>query len=164
MSEILDDANPDDDGFDEDEDEDDIDEALEELDRDYAASSWSTTLKNPVVLAVTALVVAIVSMLGLLSTYLLVNAILLAHPTEGSVFSVRVSGLIELGLALLAVVLAYLAHGEARVEPELPAHRIARWIAGAALLLAIVSIAESGASLLILLAAHVPSLPNTSGG
>jgi hypothetical protein len=165
VSEILGDAvDPDDDGFDdEDEDDGEFDEALEELDRAYASSSWSITLKNPVVLAVTALALSIVSLLSLLSTYVLVNAIVLAHPTEGSVFSARVSGLVELGLALLAVVFAYIAHGEARTEPDLPAHRIARWIAGAALLLAIVSIAESGISLLILLGAHVPSLPDVTG-
>jgi hypothetical protein len=164
MSEILGGAEPDGDGFDEDEDEDDFDEALEELDRAYASSGWSTTLTSPVALAITALVLSLVSLIGLLSTYLLVNSIALAHPTENSIFGARVSALVELGLALLAVLLAYLAHGAARIDPELPAHRVARWIAGAALLLAIVSIAESGVSLLILLGAHAPSLPNTSGG
>jgi hypothetical protein len=159
MSEILGDADPDDDGFDE--DGDDFDEALGELDRAYASSGWSTTLTSPVVLAITALALAIVSLIGLLSTYLLVNSIALAHPTENSIFGVRVSAFVELGLALLAVLLAYLAHGAARIDPELPAHRVARWIAGAALLLAIVSIAESGVSLLILLGAHAP---NVSGG
>jgi hypothetical protein len=162
MSEILGGAEPDGDGFDE--DEDDFDEALEELDRAYASSGWSTTLTSPVALAITALVLSLVSLIGFLSTYLLVNSIALAHPTENSIFGVRVSALVELGLALLAVLLAYLAHGAARIDPELPAHRVARWIAGAALLLAIVSIAESGVSLLILLGAHAPSLPNTSGG
>ena len=140
MSEILSDAEPDDDGFDEDE----FDEAVEEFDRAYAASGWSTTLTSPVVLAVTALALSIVSLIGLLSTYLLVNSIALAHPTEGSVFGVRVSALVELGLALIAVLLACLAHSAARIDPELPAHRVARWIAGAALLLAIVSIVRIG--------------------
>ncbi|HEY5051746.1 MAG TPA: hypothetical protein VII50_12665, partial [Acidothermaceae bacterium] len=90
-----------------------------------------------------------------------VNSIAVAHPAENAIFGLRVSALVELGLALLAVLLAYLAHSAARIDPDLTAHRVARWMAGAALLLAIVSIAESGASLLIMLGAHAPAV---SGG
>lgn len=159
MSEVIGDTDPADDLIDEDEDVDD--EELDALDRAYASSGWSATLTSPMALSVAALVLATVSLIGLLSSYLLVNSIALAHPANNAIFSVRVSALIELGLAVLAVLLAFLAHSAARIDPDLPAHRAARWIAGAALLLATISIVESGGSLLILLGAHASS---ASGG
>lgn len=158
MSDILGNTDPDD--IIDDDEGDDLDDVLDDLDRAYAASGWSTTLTSPVTLSVTALVLAVVSLIGLLSTYLVVNSIAVAHPAETAVFGVRVSALVELGLALLAVLFAFLAHGAGRIDPELTAHRAARWIAGAALLVAIVSIAESGISLLITIGAHAAS----SGG
>jgi hypothetical protein len=153
MSEILGGTDPDDDLIGEDED-DEFDDELDALDRAYASSGWSTTLTSPVALGIAALVLAIVSLIGLLSTYLVANSIALAHPANNAIFSVRVSAAVELGLALLAVLLAVLAHGAARIDPDLPAHRAARSMAGAAVLLAIVSIVESGGSLLVMLGAH----------
>ncbi|HEY5050214.1 MAG TPA: hypothetical protein VII50_04890, partial [Acidothermaceae bacterium] len=70
MSDILGGAEPVDDGI----DEDDFDDELEDLDRAYASSGWSTTLTSPVVLGIAALGLAIVSLIGLLSTYLVVNS------------------------------------------------------------------------------------------
>jgi ABC-type multidrug transport system fused ATPase/permease subunit len=162
MSEVLGDTDPDDDDLiDEDDEDDEFDDELDDLDRAHASSEWATTLTSPVALGIAALVLAIVSLIGLLPTYLLVNSIALAHPANNTIFDLRVSALVELGLALLAVLLAFLAHGAARIDPDLAAHRAARWMAGAALLLAIVSIVESGGSLLILLGAHAPGV---SGG
>jgi len=161
MGEILGDTDPDDDLLDGAEEDDDFDDELDDLDRAIAASSWSATLTSPITLGITALVLAIISLIGLLPTYLLVNSIALAHPATNSIFGVRVSALVQLGLGLLALLLAYLAHSGARIDPDLAPHRAARWMAGAALVLAIVSIAESGSSLLILLGAHAAA---TSGG
>jgi len=161
MSEIPGDTNPDDDLIDGTQEDDEFDDEPDDLDRAIAASSWSATLTSPMTLGVAALALAIVSLIGLLPPYLLVNSIALAHPASDSIFGVRVSALVQLGLALLALLLAYLAHSAAGIEPDLAAHRTARWIAGAALLLAIVSIVESGSSLLILLGAHAASV---SGG
>jgi hypothetical protein len=150
MSEVLGDTDPDDDTIDEDEFED-------ELDRAIAASSWSATLTNPVTLGIAALALAIISLIGLLSTYLVVNAVGVAHPAKDAIFGVRITAFVELGLAVIAVVLAFLAHSAARIDPDLPAHRAARWMAGAALLLGLVSIIESVSALLILIGAHVPT-------
>jgi hypothetical protein len=158
MSEILGDTDPDDDIIDEDVE---FADELDDLDRDIAASSWSATLTSPVTLSIAALALAIVSLIGLLSTYLVVNSIGVAHPAENAIFGVRVSAFVELGLALIAVLFAFLAHSGARIDPGLAAHRAARWIAGAALLLSLVSIVESVISLLILIGAHAPVV---SGG
>ena len=161
MSEILGDTDPDDHLLAGAEEDDDFDDELDDLDRAIAASSWSATLTSPITLGITALVLATISLIGLLPTYLLVNSIALAHPATNSIFGVRVSALVQLGLGLLALLLAYLAHSGARIDPDLAPHRAARWMAGAALVLAIVSIVESGSSLLILLGAHAAA---TSGG
>jgi hypothetical protein len=158
MSEILGDTDPADDLIDED---DEFAEELDELDRAIAASRWSVTIASPMTLGIAALALAIVSLIGLLSTYLVVNAIGVAHPAENAIFGVRVSAFVELGLALIAVLLAFLAHSAARIDPDLAAHRAARWIAGAALLLSLISIVESVISLLILIGAHAPAV---SGG
>ena len=155
MSDVLGDSDSPDDLLDDDDEEfDDLD------DLDAAASSgWGVTLTSPEALGISALVLATVSLIGLLSSYLLVNAVTIAHPESSqqsaAIFNVRVTGAIELGLALIAILFAILAHGAARSDPEPDAHKVARALAGGALLLAIVSIVESGGSLLISLAAHV---------
>ncbi|HTC69412.1 MAG TPA: hypothetical protein VK662_07585 [Acidothermaceae bacterium] len=155
MSEVLGDADADDELIEDDDDEEFDD--LDELDPSLAGARWSATLTSPMALAITALVLATISLMSLLSTYLLVNAIALAHPSTSAIFGQRVSAAIELGLALLGVLFAILAHGATRPDPDRTSGRTARAIAGAALLLAIVSIVESGGSLLILLGAHVAS-------
>jgi hypothetical protein len=162
MSEVLGDADANDDLFEDDEDEEEEFDDLDDLDPSLAASGWAATLTSPVALAITALVLATVSLIGLLSSYLLVNAIALAHPANNAIFGQRVSAVVELGLALLAVLFAVLAHSAARPDADRPSGRIARALAGAALLIAIISIAESGGSLLILLGAHPVS--SISGG
>lgn len=158
MSEVLGDPDSPDDLLDDDDDEE-FDE-LDDLDA-AASSGWGVTLTSPEALGIAALVLATVSLIGLLSSYVLVNAVTIAHPESSqqaaSIFNVRVTGAIELGLGLLAILFAILAHGAARSDPEENAHKMARAMAGAALLLGIVSIAESGGSLLISLAAHAAS-------
>jgi hypothetical protein len=158
MSEVLGDADSDDELI---EDDDEEFDDLDELDPSFAEAGWSATLTSPMALAITALVLATISLMSLLSTYLLVNAIALAHPATSAIFGQRVSAAIELGLALLAVLFAILAHGATRPDPERTS-RTARAIAGAALLLAVISIVESGGSLLILIGAHAAS--QVSGG
>ena len=120
MSEILGDTDPDDDLLDETEEDDEFDGELDDLDRAIAASSWSATLTSPITLGIRALALAIVSLIGLLPSYLLVNSIALAHPASDSVFGVRVSALVQLGLGLLALLLAYVAHsgGPHRSRPR----------------------------------------------
>jgi hypothetical protein len=157
MSEVLGDADADDELI-----EDDDDEEFDDLDPSLSASGWAATLTGPVALSITALVLAIVSMIGLLSSYELTNAIALTHPASNTIFGQRISAVVQLGLALLAVLFAVLAHGAARPDADRTSGRIARAVAGAALLIAIVSIAESGGSLLILLGAHPVS--SISGG
>jgi hypothetical protein len=164
MSEVLGDADAHDeliDDEDDDEEFDDLDD-LDDLDPSSSTSGWAATLTSPVALAITALVLATVSLIGLLSSYLLVNAIALAHPANNAIFGQRISAVVELGVALVAVMFAVLAHGAARPDADRPSGRIARALAGAALLIAIVSIAESGGALLIMLGAHAVS--STSGG
>jgi hypothetical protein len=154
MSDVLGDSDSPDDLLDDDDDEefDDLD------DLDAAANSgWGVTLTSPEALSIAALVLATVSLIGLLSTYVLVNAVALARPQSNSIFGLRVTAAVELGLGLLAILFAILAHGAARSDPEQNAHKVARAMAGGALLLGIVSIAESGGSLLISLAAHAAS-------
>jgi hypothetical protein len=158
MSEVLGDADSDDELI---EDDDEEFDDLDDLDSSLAEAGWSATLTSPMALAITALVLATISLMSLLSTYLLVNAIALAHPATSAIFGQRVSAAIELGLALLAVLFAILAHGATRPDPERTS-RTARAIAGAALLLAVISIVESGGSLLILIGAHAAS--QVSGG
>jgi hypothetical protein len=160
MSEVLGDADADDELIEDDDDEEFDD--LDELDPSLSATGWAATLTGPVALSITALVLAIVSLIGLLSSYLLTNAIALAHPASNQIFGQRISAVIELGLGLLAVLFAVLAHGAARPDADQTSGRIARALAGAALLIAIVSIAESGGSLLIMLGAHPVS--SVSGG
>jgi O-antigen/teichoic acid export membrane protein len=160
MSEALGNSDSPDDLLDGDLDDDlDDDEEFDDLDLDAAGGfGWSVTLTSPEALGIASLVLATVSLIGLLSSYLLVNAVTIAHPEtnqqSASIFGVRVTGAVELGLGLLALLFAILAHGAARHDPDEKAHRVARAMAGAALLLALVSIAESGGSLLISLAAH----------
>jgi hypothetical protein len=155
MSEVLGDADADDELIEDDDDEEFDD--LDELDPSAPGAGWSATLTSPMALAITGLVLSTISLMSLLSTYLLVNAIALAHPSTSAIFGQRVSAAIELGLALLGVLFAILAHGATRPDPDRTSGRTARAIAGAALLLALVSIVESGGSLLILLGAHVAS-------
>jgi hypothetical protein len=162
MSEVLGDADANDELIDDDEDDSEEFDDLDDLDPSLSGSGWAATLTSPVALGITALVLATVSLIGLLSSYLLVNAIALAHPANNAIFGQRISAVVELGLALLAVLFAVLAHGAARPDADRPSGRIARALAGAALLLAIISIAESGGSLLILLGAHPVS--SISGG
>src|SRR5450432_1461935 len=108
MSEVLGDADAHDELIDDDEDDDeefdDLDD-LDGLDPSLSTSGWAATLTSPVALAITALVLATVSLIGLLSSYLLVNAIVLAHPAtnDNGIFGQRISAVVALGLALLAV-------------------------------------------------------------
>ena len=152
MSEVLGDADANDELIEDDDDEEFDD--LDELDPSLSAGGWGATLTGPVVLGITALVLAVVSLVGLLSSYLLVNAIALTHPRSDQIFGQRISSVVDLGLGLLAVLFAFLAHGAASPDADRTSGRIGRILAGAALLLAIVSIVESGGSLLILLGAH----------
>ena len=154
MSEVLGDADADDELIEEDDEEFDD---LDDLDPSAPGAGWPATLTSPMALAITALVLAAISLMSLLSSYLLVNAIALAHPSTSAIFGQRVSAAIELGLALLAVLFAILAHGATRPDPDRASGRTARAIAGAALLLAVISIVESGGALLILLGAHAAS-------
>jgi hypothetical protein len=164
MSEVLGDADANDELIDDDEDDSEEFDDLDDLDPSLSASGWAATLTSPVALAITALVLATVSLIGLLSSYLLVNAIVLAHPAtnDNGIFGQRISAVVALGLALLAVLFAVLAHSAARPDADRPSGRIARVLAGAAVLIAIISIAESGGSLLIMLGAHPVS--SISGG
>lgn len=160
MSDVLGNSDSPDDLLDDDDLDDD--EEFDDLDA-LGGSGWSVTLTSPEALGIAALVLATVSLIGLLSSYLLVNAVALAHPQSDSIFGIRVSGAIELGLGLIALLFAVLAHGAARHDPDQGAHRVARAMAGGAFLLALVSIAESGGSLLITLAAHAATAPGAGG-
>ena len=106
MSEVLGDADADDELI---EDDDEEFDDLDDLDPSAPGTGWSVTLTGPMALAITALVLASISLMSLLSSYLLVNAIALAHPSTSAIFGQRVSAAIELGLALLAVLVAILA-------------------------------------------------------
>jgi O-antigen/teichoic acid export membrane protein len=164
MSELLGDPDSPDDLLDDDLDDDEEFDDLDDLDA-AGTSGWAVTLTSPETLGIAALVLATVSLIGLLSSYLLVNAVTLAHPEtnqqSASIFGVRVTGAVELGLGLLALLFAILAHGAARHDPDERAHRVARAMAGGGFLLALVSIAESGGSLLISLAAHAAAATGT---
>jgi hypothetical protein len=153
MTEALGDADSDDDLIEDDEfdDLDDFDGAAPPTD-----SGLGATLTSPAALAIAALVLATVSLIGLLSSYSLVNAFALTHQTTNPAFGPRVSAAVELGLGLLAILFAALAHSASRHELDQPSQRVPRAIAGAAFLLALVSIAESGGALLIMIGAHTP--------
>jgi hypothetical protein len=156
MSEVLGDADPSDNLL----DDDDFDD-LEDFDgaEPPTASGLGSTLASPAALAIAALILATVSMIGLLSSYSLVNAFALTHPTANAAFGARISAAVELGLGLLALLFAGLAHNASRHELDQPAQRLPRALAGAAFLIALISIAESGGSLLIMIGAH----PATGG-
>jgi hypothetical protein len=126
MSEVLGDADPSDNLL----DDDDFDD-LEDFDgaEPPTASGLGSTLASPAALAIAALILATVSMIGLLSSY------------------------------SLALLFAGLAHNASRHELDQPAQRLPRALAGAAFLIALISIAESGGSLLIMIGAH----PATGG-
>ena len=162
MSEVLGESNAHDELIDDDEDDSEEFDDLDDLDPSLSESGWAGTLTGPVALGITAVVLATVSMIGLLSSYQLTNAIALTHPSGDTIFGQRISAVVDLGLGLLAVLFAVLAHGAARPDADRTSGRIARALAGAALLIAIVSIAESGGSLLIMLGAHPVS--SISGG
>jgi hypothetical protein len=157
MSEVLGDADPNDDLI-EDDEFDDLDD-LEGVDTP-PSSGLGSTLASPAALAIAALVLATVSMIGLLSSYTLVNAFALTHTNASTTFGYRVSAAVELALGLLAVLFALLAHSGSRHEPDQRAQRAPRAMAGAAFLIALVSILESGGALLIMIGAH----PAVTGG
>jgi hypothetical protein len=163
MREVLGDGDAPDDLLEDDDDDDEEFDDLDDLDDSPTSSGWAVTLTSPEALGIAALVLATVSLIGLLSSYLLVNAVALVHTQSDAIFGIRVSAAVELGLGLLALLFAILAHGAARSDPDQAAHRVARAMAGGALLLAIVSIAESGGALLISLGAHAAAAA-TGGG
>jgi hypothetical protein len=160
MSEVLGDADPHDGPFHEEYDErrdGNSDPYLEDFRDPYPVAALWSTVSSPPALAITALIVATMSLLGFLSSYLLTSALTASHSQSDQLFGLRVNAWVQLGLGMIAVVLALLAHRAARTDSaETP--RAPRAMAGAALLVALLSIAQSVAALIIVAGAHVPSV------
>jgi hypothetical protein len=164
MSEVLGDAEPHEETFDarydDVDDEGDTDNLDDLEDADHHRSSITDlldTVGSPAALAITALVVSALSLVGLLSSYSLANALDVSHSNGGPLFGERANAGVQLGLGILGAILALIAHWAAVKAEDIDSapQRGARAMAGAALLLSAVSIAQSVAALVIMVGAHV---------
>ena len=166
MSEVLGSAEPDDSaGTSDTEDDSDDDFADDFADLDAAGypipgTGFFSTIASSLTLAITSLVLAVVSLIGLLSTYLLTSAITAAHPSSDTLFGQKVTTALELGLGVIAGILAVIAHSAGAHDADAAKHRTARAMAGAAFLLSLLSVAQSISALFLLAGAH----PGTSVG
>ncbi len=153
MSEVLGDAEPQDDTFDDSYDQDDGDTN----DHRSSVNDLLDTVGSPASLAITALVVSTMSLVGLLSSYSLASALTVSSSNSGPLFGERANAGIQLGLGILGAILALVAHWAAVKAEDLDSapQRGPRAMAGAALLLSAVSIAQSVAALIIMVGAHV---------
>jgi hypothetical protein len=157
MSEVLGDAEPHDDTFD-----DTFDDSSDQRDGDTnhhrsPITDLLDTVGSPAALAITALAVSALSLLGLLSSYSLGNALTVSNSNSGPLFGERANAGVQLGLGVLGAILALVAHWAAVKAEDLDSapQRGPRAMAGAALLLSAVSIAQSVAALVIMVGAHV---------
>jgi hypothetical protein len=172
MSEVLGDADPHDGPFHEDyDDRRDGNDSNDSHDDPYlddfsdphpVAALWSTVF-SPAALAIAALIVAAASMIGFLSSYLVTNALTASHSQSDQLFGLRVNAWVQIGLGVVAVALALLAHRAARNDSAATPGST-RAMAGAALLVALLSIAQSVAALIIAAGAHVPSFNGSGPG
>lgn len=145
MSEVLGDAEPYDDRADPPEADDD--------DEGYAEGGFTRrigVLANPGALSLTSLILAVLSMLGLFSAYALTEAIVATRVNRGPLYGLRVNAAAEIGLAVLAGICAGFAfRATARLDdPDL--RRGPLTLAGAALLVAALSVAIGIAALALL--------------
>jgi hypothetical protein len=170
MSEVLGDAEPHDGTFgashDEGDDRDldteldsDLDETFDDADHRSSVNDLLDTVGSPAALAITALAVSALSLVGLLSSYSLASALTVSHTNGGPLFGERANAGIQLGLGVLGAILALIAHWAAVKAEDIDSapQRGPRGMAGAALLLSAVSIAQSVAALIIMVGAHVAS-------
>jgi hypothetical protein len=140
--------------------DDDSDEEFDDFDDlDLAGyrvpgTGFFATIANSLTLAITSLVLAVVSLIGLLSTYVLSNAIGAAHPSSDPLFGPKVMTALELGLGVIAGILAVIAHSAGAHDADAAKHRTARAMAGAAFLLSVLSVAQSISALFLLAGAH----------
>ena len=160
MSEVLGDADPHDGPFHEEYDERrdrNHDHYLDDFGEPYPVAALWSTVFSPAALAIAALVVAAMSLLGFLSSYLITNALTVTHAQSNQLLGLRVDAWVQLGLGVVAVALALLAHRGAARDANAEAQRTPRAIAGAALIVDVLSIAQSIAALVIVAGAHIPN-------
>jgi hypothetical protein len=167
MSEVLGDAEPHDDTFGDGDDRDyrgnsfdgDFDDRFDETGHRSAVTDLLDTVGSPAALAIAALVVSALSLVGLLSSYSLAGALTVSRNNSGPLFGERANAGVQLGLGVLGAILALIAHKAAIRADEMAAgdatQRGPRAMAGAALLLSVVSIAQSVAALVLMVGAHV---------
>jgi hypothetical protein len=163
MSEVLGDAEPHDDTFDDRYSHDDSDLDLD-LDQNFddaghhrsSVTDLLDTVGSPAALAITALAVSALSLVGLLSSYSLASALTVSNDNSSQLFAERANSGVQLGLGVLGAILALVAHWAAVKAEDIVSgpQRGPRAMAGAALLLSAVSIAQSVAALVIMVGAH----------
>jgi hypothetical protein len=159
MSEVLGsaDANSNRDINDVDDDADDFDDDFDDLDAAgyrLPSQGFFSTIASPLTLAITAFVLGVISLVGLLSTYLLTNAIIAGHTGQDQLYGQKVTTALELGLGVIAGILAVIAHSAGAHDADAATNRTARALAGAAFLLSVLSVAQSIVSLFLLAGAH----------
>jgi len=143
-----------------DDSDDDFDDDFADLDAvDYVlpGTGFLSTIASPLTLGITSLVLAAMSLVGLLSTYLLTSAITAAHTTQDQLFGGKVTAALELGMGVIAGILAVIAHSAGAHDADAARHRTARAMAGAAFLLSVLSVAQSLSALFLLAGAHAPA-------
>jgi hypothetical protein len=146
-----------------DDSDDDFDDDFADLDASgypIPGTGFLSTIASSLTLAITSLVLAVVSLIGLLSTYLLTSAITAAHTSSDTLFGQKVTTALELGLGVIAGILAVIAHSAGAHDADAAKHRTARAMAGAAFLLSVLSVAQSISALFLLAGAH----PGTTVG
>jgi hypothetical protein len=159
MSEVLGDAEPHDDTFDDRHSDDDSDLDQNFDDAGHHRSSVTDlldTIGSPAALAITPLAVSALSLVGLLSSYSLASALTVSNDNSSQLFAERANSGVQLGLGVLGAILALVAHWAAVKAEDVDSgpQRGPRAMAGAALLLSAVSIAQSVAALVIMVGAH----------
>jgi hypothetical protein len=143
----------------------DVDDDSEDLfDDDFAdldvaeyslpGTGFLSTIASPLTLAITSFTLAVISMIGLLSTYLLTSAITAAHTTQDQLFGQKVTTALELGLGVIAGILAVIAHFAGADDTDAATNRTARAMAAAAFLISLLSVAQSISALFLLAGAH----------
>ncbi|MDQ1539931.1 MAG: hypothetical protein QOH29_657 [Actinomycetota bacterium] len=161
MSEVLGDAEPHDDTFDarydeRDPDDRDLDESFDDTAHRSSVTDLLDTVGSPAALAITALAVSALSLVGLLSSYGLASALTVSNDNSSPLFAERANSGVQLGLGVLGAILALVAHWAAVKAEAIDSapQRGPRAMAGAALLLSAVSIAQSVAALVIMVGAN----------
>ena len=159
MSEVLGDAEPHDDTFDDrySDDDSDLDQNFDDAGHHRSSvTDLLDTVGSPAALAITALAVSALSLVGLLSSYSLASALTVSRSNSGPLFGERANSGVQLGLGVLGAILALVAHWAAVKAEDIDSapQRGPRAMAGAALLLSAVSIAQSVAALVIMVGAH----------